>query len=551
MRSGGYASRHVNSETMRQRKVKNGITLKVYAGTTGVLLSFNVTEDRRDGLLGFAIRRKFGSGDWRWLRGLLKFPSETPPDYLPVDSNIGPIQKFRWSDYSVYPDRPYSYAVEAVYGTPDNLTYVKGPTIALRTEALHKGDHQVVFNRAVAASQAYARKDFGNTNPDDESDPLHKKARNWLTRGMRQKIESFIKEAKDDRYALDVAIYEFEYPPFVELLQEASARGVPVRVIYHAKKKDHQTEVNEEVLAPLPDFMKKARVTTAIFHQKFILLKKKNAAGEWIPQRVLMGTSNFTPNGLWRQANVMHAITDKALTKDFQTLFEQLMVSEGRGDTKIHINANHPLETAKDLFAVFCPRSRYPDIDLLVDLVQNATSEVFICSAFNVHDRILDALENGNPDLIRYGLQNNRSRITGFHRNRSFTATAFLKEGLEGFLQESSKGQRGNIYIHLKTLITDFSTDNPTVVVGSHNFSKPASDKNDENFVVIKGNTGVADTYFCEMMRLYDHYRFRYNAKKSDNTERSPMTLATTNDWTNSYFDPDNLKFQERVRFSQ
>ncbi|MCB0707577.1 MAG: hypothetical protein KDC34_19815 [Saprospiraceae bacterium] len=536
---------------MRQQKEKNGITLKVYAGTTGVLLAFDVTPERRVGLLGFAIRRKFGSGAWRWLRGMLKFPSEAEPDYLPIDTNLAPIQKFRWSDYSVYDDRPYTYELQAVYGTPGDLNYVVGPSISIRTEAIKKGKHQVVFNRAVAASQAYARKDFADTNPDDESDPLHEKARQWLTRGLRELIINVFEQAVDANYGLDIAIYEFELPHFVDLLQAARARGVEVRVIYHAKKNDHQTEVNEEVLAPMPADTKKARVTTAIFHQKFVILKKRNAGGQLIPQKLLMGTANFTPNGLWRQANVMHVIEDKPLASAYQQLFEQLWSSEGRGDTKTYINENQPLKTSESLFSSFSPRSEYVDIDFLEELINSAKSEVFICSAFSVHDRLLDALENGNPDMIRYGLQNSRSRITGFHRNRSFTATAFLKDGLEGFLKESTKGQRGNIYIHLKTLITDFSTDNPTVVVGSHNFSKPASDKNDENFVVIRGDTGVADTYFCEMMRLYDHYRFRYNERKTEGEAASPMGLDTTDAWTIPYFDAENLKFQERTRFSR
>ena len=39
--------------------------------------------------------------------------------------------------------------------------------------------------------------------------------------------------------------------------------------------------------------------------------------------------------------------------------------------------------------------------------------------------------------------------------------------------------------------------------------SKSASEGNDENFLIVHGNTDVADCYGCELMRLYDHYRFR------------------------------------------
>ncbi len=534
---------------MRARKEKNGIVLKAYAGTTGVLLAFDIADQLKEGLLGFAVRRKVGNGDWRWLQGQLKFPSTEPQDFQLVNSNIAPIQKFRWSDYTVYPDTEYSFEIKAVYGSPGNLTYVQGPLVTVKTESCSSGKHRIIFNRAVAASQAYSRR-FGETNPDDEKDPLHDAARDWLTRGMRQQIESFMNEAKDDSYALDLALFEFEYDGYVDLLMKLKKRGVKIHVIYHGQPGDKQTIADEKHLKPIPAADKTARHTTGLFHQKFIILQKKDSSGVYIPQAVLTGTANFTPNGLWRQANVVHVIYDEHLAKEYDTLYKHLLVSQGSGNTKKYINANHPLRADETLFQSFSPRSGYIDIDFLEKTINEASSEVFICSAFKLHDRITAALSNPDPKVSRFGLQNSRTTITGFHRNKSFTAPAFLKNGLEGFLKESTKNQRGTIYIHLKTLITDFTTDNPTVIVGSHNFSKPASDANDENFVVIKGDTAVADTYFCEMMRLYDHYRFRYNQNKKGADADSLLTLRTDNSWITDYYDPEHIKYDERVRFS-
>ncbi len=546
---------------MRAKKTKNGISLKLYTGTTSVLMSFNVTDERRKGLLGFAVRRKDKHhrnkhpNEWRWIKAMLRFkPTKKRKNaskfYRPIATNKAPIQKFRWSDYSVYANLPYSYQLIAVYGQPGALEYVEGPVIKIKTESLRSGKHQVVFNRAVAASQAYARKPFGNTNPDDESDPLHQAARDWLTRGLRQKIESFIKKAKDDTYALDVAIYEMEYDGIVDLLKKAYKRGVKLNIIYHARKKDPQTADNEKHLQKIAKKSKKPRVTSAIFHQKFMILSKKNRKGEYIPKYVLTGTANFTPNGLWRQANVVHVIRDKVLAKEYSILFAQLLQSKGRGDTKKHINKNHVLQTKKDLFPSFSPRSKFVDIDLLESSIRNTKSELFLCSAFRMHPRITQAIKE-KTDIIRYGLQNSRTSITGIHRNKSFTVPAILKDGLEGFLKESTKGQRGNILIHLKTLILDFTTENPTVIVGSHNFSKPASSTNDENFVVIKGNTSVADIYFGEMMRLYDHYRFRYNIRRKKKSKKTKkLYLKADDSWTNPYF-KKGLKSEERVKLNR
>ncbi len=531
---------------MRKYGKNNGIGFKVFAGTTGVLMAFDIEDGLKPDFLGFAIHRKKESGPWKWVQGFLQF--EQVDHYVPIDSNLAPIQKFRWSDYAVYPKTHYRYKVYAVHGAPGHLTYTEGPELAVRTESIDTGTHQVVFNRAVAASQAYSRR-FHNTNPDDESDPNHQAARAWLARGMIRKIERFIERAKDNRYALEVAIYEFELEQYADALLAAHQRGAEVKVIFHAKKNDEQTRVNQAFLAQLPAALIHPRVTTAIFHQKFIVLKKKNKKGEMRPTYLLTGTANFTPNGLWRQANVIHVVRSAALGRQYSALFAQLLSSKGRGDTKRYINTHYRPISSATKSSSFSPRSGYDDIDFIADIIKNAQSEVFVCSAFSLHPKVTEALANPTGENIHYGLQNNRTRITGLHRNLSFTVPTYLRSGLEGFLKESTKGQRGSIFIHLKTLIVDFATEDPVVVVGSHNFSRPASDKNDENFLIIRGNTDVADTYFCEMMRLYDHYRFRYNRKKAAVSPAKSLTLANDNRWLRPYFDPSHLKFKERVHF--
>jgi phosphatidylserine/phosphatidylglycerophosphate/cardiolipin synthase-like enzyme len=59
-------------------------------------------------------------------------------------------------------------------------------------------------------------------------------------------------------------------------------------------------------------------------------------------------------------------------------------------------------------------------------------------------------------------------------------------------------------------------------VTGTANFSKPSQYQNDENMLVIRDNTRVADIYFGEFMRVFDHLYSRYIVKK--------MTEAGTND---------------------
>lgn len=545
---------------MRETASKNGVSVKAYAGTTGVLLGMNVATQKRDGLLGFALERlDVSSGKMEWLGGGLSFPGARDGDGGgggPVSTNRAPIQKFRWSDYRVFADTDYQYTVHPVYGDPARPEVEDGPTVAVRTAGLG-GEHGVLFNRAAAASQAFSRK-FPEVEEQLEAarkakqdpPPLPPKALDWLDRGVLKQITGFIGQAADETWALDIAIYEYELGEIVDAVNAAHERKVSVRVVYHAKKGDEQSEENERNLSALPDEAKRARLTSKICHHKFIVLSKLEG-GVRRPQAVLCGSTNFTHNGVYRQANVVHVVRREDIAQQYLALFEELFGGADTRATRRFINRDNALDVSRPLFAGFSPRSGLADLDAFVEEVNAAKRDVLFCTAFDLYDPLEAALLGAPLDpVLRYGVQNSRSKITGYHRDRTadFVATAMLSSGLEGFLKESTKGQRGNILIHTKLIVVGFTSDAPVVISGSHNFSKSASEGNDENFLVVRGDTDVADCYGCELMRLYDHYRFRWHRKQGP--DQAPPSLAEDDSWTNEYFVPGSLKESDRLRFS-
>jgi hypothetical protein len=52
-------------------------------------------------------------------------------------------------------------------------------------------------------------------------------------------------------------------------------------------------------------------------------------------------------------------------------------------------------------------------------------------------------------------------------------------------------------------------SDDCGVTIGSHNFSVSASEKNDENLVIVRGNTKLAQAYALHVNGVYDHYSWR------------------------------------------
>ena len=64
-------------------------------------------------------------------------------------------------------------------------------------------------------------------------------------------------------------------------------------------------------------------------------------------------------------------------------------------------------------------------------------------------------------------------------------------------------------YIHSKFMLIDPLGADPIVVTGSANFSVASTKENDENMLIVRGDRRVADIYFTEFNRLFNHYYFR------------------------------------------
>ena len=91
------------------------------------------------------------------------------------------------------------------------------------------------------------------------------------------------------------------------------------------------------------------------------------------------------------------------------------------------------------------------------------------------------------------------------------------------------QGVIGHAIIHSKVVVVDPFTD-PVVVTGSHNFSASASRKNDENFLIIRGDRELAERFAVNIMSTYQHYRWRAYLLRSQQAGRSPWSFLVDAD---------------------
>ena len=127
---------------------------------------------------------------------------------------------------------------------------------------------------------------------------------------------------------------------------------------------------------------------------------------------------------------------------------------------------------------------------------------------------------------------------------------------MHAWLAEKLTGLNTHVqYLHTKYMFVDAMTDNPTVVSGSANFSGASTTSNDENMVIVQGNTDVADIFLGEFMRLFNHFYFRQTVKKqrpkvNGTISDASFYLEPNDQWTARYFDPASPKFLERRLFA-
>jgi hypothetical protein len=64
----------------------------------------------------------------------------------------------------------------------------------------------------------------------------------------------------------------------------------------------------------------------------------------------------------------------------------------------------------------------------------------------------------------------------------------------------------------------------------------------------MRGDTDLADRYGLEILRFYEHYRFRYYARKLK--LKKAQSLALDDSWADDYYTTGHIKESGRLRFA-
>ena len=293
---------------------------------------------------------------------------------------------------------------------------------------------------------------------------------------------------------LDITIYNWNSPVILAAVNAAKTRGVVVRVIY---EDDNSNFSIGGLLASIPRIFRPAGGTlntTSIMHNKFVVIDAASTARAL----VWTGSTNWTGGQLATDPNNVVTVRDESLARVYTMEFEEMWGSSTAtpgtalfGSRKTDNTPHYLVVGGRRVESWFSPTDnvnsrlletiRTADFDLHVLSMLVTRTDVGRALGLQVSQRGIGACSDG--------LTNDTSGVAGFVfrtiRN-SGLGTRYLLDNRPGIM-------------HHKTLIVDAgaSQSDPTVFVGSHNWTASADTENDENTLVIH-DARITNQYYQE-----------------------------------------------------
>ncbi|MGC4102878.1 phospholipase D-like domain-containing protein [Ferruginibacter sp.] len=505
---------------------------------------------------GFAIlRQKKGESEAAadWVKSSVGFEDEPHKDFEFHDTTMWPIQKYNWTDYLVNNGDTVRYKVIPMIHKNDKLE--KDEANASRWSnwtTLSSKKTDAYFNRGAVASQFVAKRLMNlpvkekqktlDEHLNDEKSPLREFMGGTLLPAVYSILDEPTLEGKKDVH-LFTALYELNDAVLIKKLNKLGKRAHVILANGAFKKPskddpgdpDPQKE-NAKQLTKV-DLQRRIVSGSHFAHNKFVVLATKKG-NTFSPYKVLTGSTNWTHNGLFKQANNALIIDDVSVAKYY--LEEWHKISEdcdanGKGlYAKPFKTANATVKknTKGDIRTWFDPTKELADLNDAIDLINKAKQGILFLmfqpgsmETALLYKAIYDRTKEKNPIFINgvinidpggsktpsIQFMNKGKREDG---DMTIVTPANIKQDFGFWKTELA---RPTVTIHSKAIVIDPFGKNPVVITGSNNMGKKASESNDDNLNIITGNSALAQSYAVHMLSVYHHYRWRfYRSKVTD-----------------------------------
>jgi phosphatidylserine/phosphatidylglycerophosphate/cardiolipin synthase-like enzyme len=523
-----------------------------------------------DDVIGFAVQRRL-TGNGRAKAVVAFLENYAPPG--PASHQTGrhdpsdarPFRTFSWTDHEVDPRDGVSYRVIPVVAGAPQLREDAASAWSRSVTVGAKGSSPFTpsFNRGFVISQFMSRY-LEQHYPDitdrvaalkqfkrDIGTDVENRIRAFLSGQVREAMLRLLDDVRRGKGQVFAALFELDDEELIAALEKLGARvhvvlangsipsekGVPAS---ESRKNDENKAARARLKKAGADVEDTNRFVSpgALAHNKFLVVM--DAAGT--ATRAWTGSTNWSTTGLCTQLNNGLLINNAAIADLYLRQWHALRdaasghprsLSEANG-TPGEVSGRGRVRTSVH----FTRAQKRVDLAALAEIVSGAREGVlflmFIPGASGVFADV-KALMAAKPDLLVRGvvsdLPNGRAdettgrtttvrvnviggppEVSGARtydvvqaQNMRFVAAGWAEETT----RQQFKSAIGFAIIHSKVLVVDPFSDDPTVVTGSHNFSIAASEENDENFIVVRGDHALARAYAVNVESAWRHYAAR------------------------------------------
>ncbi|MGO4396466.1 phospholipase D-like domain-containing protein [Variovorax sp. M-6] len=522
----------------------NKVDLRVYSNIDDAFLVWRA--DELEGCLGFAIERIWletripgrALNTSEFLLNRVGFAADTaagPNQRNP--SNVWPFQRYNWTDHDLsFGDRA-RYRVVPMVGAPSALgARADWASEWLEVDATQpaSGRLSCFFNRPMAASPWMARiasekgietsSALVATVTDTASEFLRDFCGGTLIFALRNMFDFADSNPAIHLYA---ALFELEDPEVVDRFCRLGPRAHVVLSNGSAKpsEPDASAEARKAIHAAGCEVVD--RMTSNpnaggdLGHNKFIVVAEGAN-----PIRVWTGSTNLTPTGLFTQVNNAILVDSEALADQYLDQWKRLARAKSEAPSTLKKDNAAPDKGTSDPATIqpwFTPTVKHNDLARMRELIAGAKEGILFLSFMpGATGPVVDILEERANGMYVRGVVNQFvggpqgklvATLTGGSKTDPMDLDAFtptgIKEQFAFWAKEFMRGGKISVLVHSKVMCIDPFGDHPVVITGSHNFSSPASESNDENFIIVENDKAVAQAYAAHIISVYNHYRWR------------------------------------------
>lgn len=525
--------------------------------------------------LGFAIYRTDVQTNQRIaLPAWVGFAGETNKAWDPKTTEHWPVQKFTWRDFTAVRGRSYFYEIVPMVGKPGGLTPMNDRKLTTNQVQVTPtlGNFSAYFNRGILSTQHLAHEipKGGSGAPnykvlkdriDQPGDPL----RNSLAGQSIEALLSLLNRAKIEGGECYCALYELNDP---ELLQALIGAQYVHLILANTGTDDATNEAARQSLHESGmDITDQFLGNGHIGHNKFIVYVDKQGT----PRSVLTGSTNWTYTGLCAQSNNAMIIESSELATLYLDYWKRLKEDEAEQEASFRTANNELFEATVDQSNVhlwFSPNTRQKTKPSKNPPTPSDMNDVFEVMKGAEQAILFLVFQPGKPSIIeqaalceedKQGLfirgaatdpnAVNQYDVDLYHRSGAkpdgtVVVASAVKDQFSFWQKELLKSSpMAHAIIHDKIVVVDPLSPKCAVITGSHNLGFRASYNNDENMLIVKGNTALAKAYAVHVMDIYDHYRWRYFQQKSK--KKKWTGLEKKDSWQDKYFEEDSTARKE------